>query len=331
MKHFGYRMLVVVGALWMFAAAPARADDAQPWADGVSAERKTTAQGLLQEGNAAFLDRNYAVALDKYRQAIAAWDHPAIRFNVVRCLIQLDRPVEASDNLALALKYGAAPLDEAVYTEALSYQKLLATQIGDLEVTCAQPGLAIALDGKSFASCPTTETRRVTPGTHQLVGTKDGYLTRTLEITVLGGKRQRAEVSLVPLSQAGRIERRWARWRPWAVVGGGLVVAGVGGLIQLQASTNLDSYARAIDRDCAGQGCAPGTISPSVTDLRSTAERQNKLAIVMGSLGVATVATGAVLLFLNRGRTVFPGSTERITPSVTPISGGATVSVGRRF
>jgi len=60
----------------------------------------------------------------------------------VRCLIQLDRAVEAAENLELALKYGAAPLEENVYAEAIAYQKLLANQVGEVAVKCEQPGVA---------------------------------------------------------------------------------------------------------------------------------------------------------------------------------------------
>ena len=121
----------------------------QPWAVGVTDAQKAEAQKILEEGNALFLKKDYPQALEKYKAAVAKWDHPAIRFNMVRCLIQLDRPVEASDSLALALKYGAAPLEEAVYTEALSYQKLLANQIGDLDIACVPPGAALDLSGRA--------------------------------------------------------------------------------------------------------------------------------------------------------------------------------------
>lgn len=90
---------------------------------GVSETKKAEAGRLLEHGNALFLDKNYTAALAKYREAVAAWDHPAIRFNIVRCLIQLDRPVEAGENLQTTLRYGAAPLEDAVYTEALAYAR----------------------------------------------------------------------------------------------------------------------------------------------------------------------------------------------------------------
>ena len=116
--------LVVVMAL----VGVARAED--PWKVGVTEKQKKDAQVLLEQGNTLFFDKKYPEALKKYEEAVATWNHPAIRFNIVRCLIQLERPVEAFDNLEGTLRYGAAPLEDAVYSEALNYQKLLANQSG---------------------------------------------------------------------------------------------------------------------------------------------------------------------------------------------------------
>src|SRR5688500_8599282 len=93
-----------------------------PWADGVSEQQKAAAKKLLDEGNALLLDKKYVEALDKYSVAVTHWDHPAIRFNMVRCLIHLQRNVEAFDSLKLALKYGKDPLEETVYNEAIAYE-----------------------------------------------------------------------------------------------------------------------------------------------------------------------------------------------------------------
>ena len=164
--------------------------------------KRPSAQKLLEEGNALFLKKDYAQALEKYKAAVGSWDHPAIRFNMVRCLIQLDRPVDASDNLALALKYGAAPLEEAVYTEALSYQKLLANQIGDLDVTCEQAGVKVTLDGQPLLDCPGKEHRRVAPGQHQLVGT-EGRLSHQDD----RGRRDRREARRTRRSRSSRSAR----------------------------------------------------------------------------------------------------------------------------
>ncbi|MDB4956155.1 MAG: hypothetical protein JWO36_3724, partial [Myxococcales bacterium] len=120
------RMASIVLVLALGVSTRVHAEDVPPWAAGVSDAHKKSAKTLLDSGNVLFLGHDYVAALEQYKQAVAAWDHPAIRFNIVRCLIQLDRSLDAFDNLQLALKYGAAPLEAAVYNEALAYQKLLA-------------------------------------------------------------------------------------------------------------------------------------------------------------------------------------------------------------
>jgi len=305
----------------------------QPWAVGVTDEQKTQAQKLLEEGNALFLEKKYADALEKYKAAVGVWDHPAIRFNMVRCLIQLDRPVDASDNLALALKYGAAPMEEAVYNEALSYQKLLANQIGDLDVHCAQPGVKVTLDGQQLLSCPGKEHRRVSPGQHQIVGTKDGFLTKTTEVVVLGAKTQETKVELVPLGKAAKIVHKWSTWVPWTVFGGGLVVAGIGGLVQWKASSDMSDFDKQVSNNCGGVGCASN--DPRInTGLRDSAQTENKIAISVITVGVATAVVGGVMLYMNRGRTVYEGGVEKQGPTVmvSPTrDGGGLVSLSGSF
>ncbi len=327
--------LSLVVALASAALAPriARADANQPWAVGVSEAQKTQSQKLLEEGNALFLEKDYAPALEKYKAAIGAWDHPAIRFNIVRCLIQLDRPVEASDNLAFALAYGAAPLEDAVYTEALSYQKLLANQIGDLEVHCEQAGVSITLDGQPLLACPGKEHRRVAPGQHQLVGTKTGFLTRSTQVVVIGGAHQPATaMSLVELGKAAKVVHRYPNWIPWTVFGGGLVLAGFGGILQYEASQSMSSYDRAVSTNCANTGCTPGQVD---TSDRDRAQTENKIAISVMTVGAATAIVGSVLLYVNRGRTVYEENPEK--PGVTAVNltpthdGGGLVTLSGRF
>ena len=298
-------------------ATPARADS--PWTQGVSEEQKAAAKKLLDAGNALLLENKYVEALEQYTAALKVWDHPAIRFNIVRCLIQLQRNVEAYDNLKLALKFGKAPLEDAVYNEALAYEKLLSTQVSDLTVRCSQPGVSVTLDGKPLATCPANETRRVSPGPHQIVGTKQGLLPKTLELVVIGGKPMAVDLELAPLEAGARIVHRWPGYVPWSVIGGGAVVLGVGGLLQYIAGEQMRSYDQFVDGRCTGN--CPESELADIAYLKTGAETKSAIGISLMIGGGAALATGAVLLYLNRGRTVYP---EAMT--VTPTQGGAAVS-----
>src|SRR5215813_4735696 len=85
------------------------ADD-KPWAAGVPDKEQAAALAIYRDGNAEFEESRYAQALAKYREAIKHWDHPAIRFNMAVSRVNLDQPLDASEDLDAAIKYGAAPL-----------------------------------------------------------------------------------------------------------------------------------------------------------------------------------------------------------------------------
>jgi hypothetical protein len=304
-----------------------------PWAVGITDNQKAKTQQLLERGNQLFLDKKYGDALEQYRVAIGVWDHPAIRFNMVRCLILLDRPVDASDNLALALKYGRAPLEEGVYNEALGYQKLLANQIGEIAVTCDQPGVKVTLDGHPLLECPGQQHRRVAPGEHQLVGEKRGFLTKTMNVVVLGAKAQTANVALVPLGRAAKVVRRWPQWLPWSVFACGVAVGGLlGGGLNIIASGKMSDFDRQVAAHCGSAACRPN--DPSIdASVREGAMLQNRIAIGIMALGGAIALTGGTMLYMNRGRVIY----EEAAPpagaalSVTPTSGGGLVSISGGF
>jgi hypothetical protein len=304
-----------------FACSSARADD-KPWAVGVTAENKAAAQQHLDAGNALFLERKYSEALEEYKQALALWEHPAIRFNMVRCLIFLDRKLEASDNLKLALKYGAQPFDDTIYSEAMSYEKLLASEIGEIEIHCEQTGVDLTMDGQALLACPGKDQRRVLPGQHQIVGKKQGFVPRTVEVVVLGGKHDFESITLQPLSKAARIEHRWATWLPWTVFGGGFAAAGIGGLLHLKASSDNSSYASYVSTKCP-DGCPSGTLDHS---LLTSARVENGFAVALIGVGATAVVTGSVMLYLNRGQTVYETAPATAHLDVIRTRGGAAVT-----
>jgi tetratricopeptide (TPR) repeat protein len=314
------RTLIALALLAGVAAA-----DTQPWRANVTQAQQDRAKVLLDEGNALFAENKIVEALAKYRLALAEWNHPAIHFNVVRCLIQLDRTLEAAEGLEHALKYGAEPLARDVYQEALNYQKLLAKQIGDVEITCSQTDVALTLDGQPLAACPSQTKRRVLPGRHQVVGKKAGFMTQTIEVVVAGADRQRVAVTLSPQTAGAKVVHRWPIWLPWTVFGAGLLVGTTGLLFELRAIDNMNEYDDLVKRNCA-LGCSGDTLPPD--DQKRRAQLQTVVGITLLSVGAATTIAAATMLYLNRGKTVYE-SEKRVV--VVPLEGGAAVSLSGRF
>jgi hypothetical protein len=299
----------------------ARAED-RPWAAGVSDDEQARALEIFKVGNASFTEGRHAEALARYREAITHWDHPAIRYNMAVALVHLDQPLAAYAELERGLRYGAEPLGEELHAEGLTYRKLLRGQLAELRVVCKEQGAEVMLDGQRLFVGPGEATRTVLPGAHQLGAIKRGFLTESRAVTVLPGKQTVEEVKLVPLGSATRLERRWARWKPWAVVGAGAALAVLAVPLKIKAESDMDDYDAEIQRTCPS-GCPTSSLPGPVRDLHDQAVLEDRLALGGFVVGGAAAIAGVVLVVLNQPRAV------EIAPRPGP--NGATLSATFRF
>ncbi|HMF42686.1 MAG TPA: hypothetical protein VKQ32_18575 [Polyangia bacterium] len=318
------------------APAPDRAGEAdrpdrtdRPWAAGIPEEAQKQALGLFEEGNKLFENSEHAAALAKYREALKVWDHPAIRYNAAVALINLDQPLTANANLELALRFGEAPFNPETYQQALTYRKLLRGQLAQLKVSCAESGADVALDGETLFVAPGESERWLLPGSHQLVARKTGYLTETRSLSLLPGK---PSVETLALQEIGslptRTVRRWPTWRPWAVVGGGALLALAGVPLLLDVKSNLDAYDAGVQSSCPS-GCPPGMIQRAALDAHDRARTENVIAVSLFAVGGAVIASGVALVILNQPRVV--PADERPPATVAPLVGRGTLGLSIAF
>ncbi|HEY1552244.1 MAG TPA: PEGA domain-containing protein [Kofleriaceae bacterium] len=323
----GLALLVVVAFAVSAHAQPAAP---KPWAVGVSDVEQTRALDIYKRANAEFEEARYAQALAMYREAITHWDHPAIRFNMVVCLVNLDQPLEAFDDLEIALKYGAGPIGAAVYEQALTYQKLLLGQLAKIKITSQERGAEITLDGAKLFTAPGSVTKLVMPGTHQVVATKAGFLTTTTPLVLLGGKTATADVELTRLA-ATAIVRRWSAWKPWVVLGAGAVVAATAGVLEWRSHENFESYDTSFAAACS-TGCGgPGepAIPSALASLEHRAKLENEGAVAMFAVGGAALAVGIIGVILNQPYAATLEKNMTITPVVSAREAG--IFVGGAF
>ena len=321
--------MVMLGALLATATtAPAQPEPPEhPWTAGVSEPDQARALELFERGRVLLDQGLYREALELNRQAIAAWDHPAIRYNIAVALIFLERPIDAYEELDRALRFPEA-LEPDVYQQALVYQRLLRAQIVHLTIECVVPGTQITLDGNALAvPCPGSATQLVLPRRHELIAAKPGSVTHAIEVVPSGGEAPHVRVDLMTIAEATVTTRRWPWWKPWAVVGAGAVVGLAGLGVELQSAATYDSYDRAVAVLCPSRPCQ--TLPGVVTDAYARARTEHRAAIGLFAVGAATAATGAVLLWLDRE------VSERIGYDRVPIlnasRGGATLGVRGRF
>ena len=317
------RIALIVITLLAFARAAAADPE---WAKGVSADTQAQANALFAEANQLFGAQQHAPALEKYRAAIALWDHPMIRFNMAVTLIRLDRMVEASDDLEHALRYGDAPFTPELYQQALDYRALLARTVGEIAASCDQPGTHVLLDGKPWFVPPGTQRTKVLAGEHIVVASRDGYMTQSRRVVVTGGAVATEHIQLLPLESVVKLVYPYPRWVPWTATGVGVAVA-LGGLAVWVAGNNQNSqYQAAFTMACAS-GCQPNlSDQPGLADERDSAKLKGEIGISMMATGGALAITGVVAALIDNPRRVLP--TVEVMPTA---GGGVAASVGGRF
>ena len=304
------RICGLVLTLVIAAASSSRADDAKPWATGVAESEQSAALAIYRAGNSEFEESRYPQALTKYREALAHWDHPAIRFNMAVALINLDQPLEANEHLAKAMAFGAAPLGAEGYAQAVTYKKLLDGQLAHLRVKCGVDGAEVTLDGKPFLRCTGEATRLLMPGDHHLVATKPGFQAESTALVLVPGKEHVHEVKLAAVG--AKLVRRWGANRPWIVVGIGVGAALIGTVFELQSRSDYQSHDDLVASRCP-VGCPPDM--PVSSSLETKARIENIAGISFLATGGILVVAGLVGVYLNTPRAV----SER-TPAVTPVA-----------
>ena len=317
---------ILLAAAVVLASAASAIAAPPPWADGVPEATQDKANAIYEEGNKLFAEQAHAPALEKYRAAIALWDHPRIRFNLAVTLIRLDRPLEAADELERALRFGDQPFDKNLYQQALDYQALLKGRVGYVEASCAKAGAKATLDGKPWFDCPGTQKVRVMAGEHIVEGKLEGWVGATSgRVLVNGGSTATHAIELRSLESAVVIRYRYPRWIPFTVAGGGAAI-GVGGLlVWLAARGQMKDFETAFEMECP-MGCPKDLANkPLLAEKRDDAERNGKIGIGMMIGGGAVAIAGTVLVIMNRGTKELPKL------EVAPTSGGFTASTMFRF
>lgn len=316
MKHLRLLLLLAL-------ATPAVADESPPWASGVSGAAQERANALFADGNQLFTQLAHAPALEKYRSAIAIWDHPMIRFNMAVTLIRLDRILEAAAELEKALAFGNQPFSPELYQQALDYQNLVRKQLAHIEVRCDLPDTKILLDGKPWFVAPGTKTIRVTGGEHVLVAERKDYLTVSRQLVVAGGTTASETIDLVPIEKAIIVEYPSPRWMPWTVtgVGAGLALGGLG--LWLKGKSDLDDFERDFMRECPF-GC-------ELDMHRSLANAQDS-ALFKGTAGVTLMITGGAATVTGLLWSLVNTPSRRLPKvEVAPTRGGAGASARWSF
>lgn len=319
----------------------ATATGAGSW-QNVPIAQQEQAQKVFDEGNRLFQIPIYPEAAAKYKEAIALWPHPRFYYNLAMAQLNLDQSIEAYDSLEHAMRGGESVLGKAKYEQARTHRRVLESQLGRLEVSCAVPGAEVSLDGRRLFTAPGHHQELVLAGKrYQVKATKSEHIPDDRPITVLGGETETIELRPKTYDEAAESSRRWPAWKPWATIGAGAAVTLAGMALHSRSAANFDEFDAAYKGlECGkpGVGMAPGCtdveLGAELVDQLARADVQQYVAVGSYIAGGAVMITGAVLVYLNRPRLSAKESREQtspmtLTPLLSPTQAG--MSVGFRF
>ncbi|MCY1081974.1 PEGA domain-containing protein [Archangium lansingense] len=299
----------------------------RPWAKGVSKEQQQAAMVLFQAANALLKESVFVQAVEKYREALQSWKHPAIHYNLALALMNLDQPVEVHEQLVEALRYGPAPLETEKYEYARNYKTLMERQLARVEISCDTPGATVTLDGQTLFVAPGNYAGLVRPGAHSIVATKEGFLPSDQSRTLLPGETAALQLKMFTSEDLIEYRRKWAAWMPWMVVGAGVAVGAGSGWLHLQARDNL----RALDEGVTQ--CGGCFLTPALDATLNRGNTYQSLAIGGYALGGAALVTGVVLVFINQPQPfrIDPTQKKVEVVGVAPLVGSGTGGILTTF
>ena len=306
----------------------------RPWVAGVSAKEQKAALDLFREGNALLKESLFVQAAAKYREALSHWNHPGIHYNLALALLNLDQPIEVYNHLEAALKYGPAPLDADKFDHANRYSALIEKQLARIDIRCEKPaGAVVTMDGSRLFIAPGRYEGLVRVGQHTVVAERRGYVGVQQTPTLPPAETTKIELRMFTAEQLTRYKRRWPIYVPVAVLAAGVVAAGIGGILNWQATESFKSYDSGVTSCSVGSatgGCMP---NGALADKKSAGNAEQGSAFALYAIGAGLVAAGGVLLYMDRARPyhVEQGETAQppvvVAPVLSQTGGGATVTV----
>jgi len=332
-------MCVIASAIAVPASSRAQPVDApniagsetMPWNRGVALEVRARAREAFLEGNRLFQIPLFSRAVEKYREALDQWKHPAFYFNLALAEINLGQYLEARNDLERAMQHGPEPLRGERYAEAKKQLVEVERHLGRIRVTCPTPGAEVSLDGVTLFSGPGEREIWVSPTAHEVTAKKPAYATQSRRLTLAAGAQERLSLSPRKLVE----DRPWATWKPWAVVATGVVVAGAGGVVHALSARDFDAYDRGFGGlPCAAMGCTEQQIGSTLNSRLDRARLEQKIAIGGYVAGGAVLAAGVALVYMNRPHVMerddtSPGGGIAVLPMISTDMLGVQVTVGR--
>ncbi len=295
------------------AAKPEQSDDA------------SRARQLLEEASRLYTDGEFRAALDTFHRSYDIDPSWRALNGIALCQRALGQEVAAYRTYEeLLLEFGSI-LSVPQRTVAEKRKRELAARLSWLEISTKQAGVRITVDGREIGRGPLRVKELVLPGAHQLLATRPGHRAFAQQISVRPGASRVIAIALEP--DRARVVVKFTDppptrpirvWIPWVTIAGGAIMVGAGGLLALEASSDIDAFDAQV-AEMAGDPPRQLPIDDSVLDSAGT---QQTVGAAMLITGGAAVVTGVALAIFNRKR----GGKRTDAAALRPLASGAVLA-----
>jgi hypothetical protein len=270
------------------------------------AQDQAAAEALFKEGRALMKSGDYAAACAKFEASEKLDGGLGTLMNLGACYEKLGRTASAWARYTEAAQV-AAKTDDKREAGARERVTALAPKLPYLKihVTATAPSIVVKRDDTVVDPAALDVEIPVDPGEHVISAEAPDRAPFRVTHTIAEGAHDSVEVPELAMPLAvppppvdNTPRRRWARWVPWAVVGGGVAFAVAGAIFLWRSGDDQDTYDSRVATECM-TGCS-GALADELHGIQDRANLEKGLAIGGLAVGGAALVTGAVLVIMNR-------------------------------
>jgi hypothetical protein len=252
---------------------------------------------LIDQAEAAIAKGNKQAAYDAYVAAWALQKSFDIAGNAGSLALKLGKLPEAARYLTYSVR-NFPPTGDPAQLAILKEKQARALQaVGRLRGQVSVPGAALTLDGAVIAPEETRADLFVTPGTHVLRATANGYVEAQATVEAAAGALQDVTLTLVPVPPPRRSVV------PGAVLGGvagAALITGIGLLVgtyaKVTSSRDLHAEIAQADHTCTPRASNYDTRCAELASTSSDAKAFRNAGVGV-LIGAGAAAVGAVTYF----------------------------------